>query len=357
MTDFSKFLVFVFALTTLSVGAAAPKVPAGYKISEFAQARGARSLAISPTGKVYVGSQEAGLVHVIENGKTQILASGLVQPNGVAWHKGDLYIAEISKLSVIRNVDKVVPGTKVKLELLKGDFPTDYHHGWKYIAVGPDGLLYIPVGAPCNVCLSPDPMYAALHRVGLDGKNLQTVARGIRNTVGFTWHPETKQLWFTDNGRDNMGDNIPPEEVNVVVKENSHYGFPFIHGSKYKDSFYYPQMPKDINPVAPVAEIQAHSAALGIIFTHNTPFAKDYPGCFLVAEHGSWNRSSKVGYQVSVGCMDKKTQKYTTKPFLTGLLNDGAVSGRPVDLKFLANGALLVSDDHSGKIWKVEKTK
>ena len=254
MTDFIKFLAFVLILTSPFVGAAAPVVPTGFKVSEFAAVRDARSMALSPTGRVYVGSKDAGLVHFVEKGKTHVLLSGLEQPNGVAWFNGDLYVAEISKLSVIRGVDKIGPGAKPKLELLKGDFPTDFHHGWKYIAVGPDAKLYLPVGAPCNICLSKMP-YAALHRLSLDGKKLETVAEGIRNTVGFTWHPETKQLWFTDNGRDNMGDNIPPDEVNVVTKEKSHFGYPFMHATAYKDSYYYSQMPKSLVTIPPVVEV------------------------------------------------------------------------------------------------------
>lgn len=354
MTESARFSLFVFILTVSFVANAAPQVPKGYKVSEFAQARGARSMTVSPSGRVYVGTQEAGLVHMIENGKTHVLASDLVQPNGVAWHNGDLYIAEISRISVVRGVDKLAPGAKAKLEPIKTDFPSDSHHGWKYIAVGPDNKLYVPVGAPCNICLSAPP-YAAIHRIGLDGKNMETVAEGVRNTVGFTWHPQTKQLWFTDNGRDNLGDNVPFEEVNVVTKERAHYGYPYVH-TGVKDPHFYGQMPKGLVTVAASATIPAHSAALGIIFTANTPFAKDYPNCFLVAEHGSWNRSKKIGYQVSVGCPDKKNN-YTVKPFLTGLLNEGQVSGRPVDLKFTAKGELLVSDDHGGKLWKVEKAQ
>lgn len=350
-----KFLAFVLVIATPFVGAAAPTAPAGFKVSPFADVRDARSMALSPTGRLYVGSKDAGLVHFVEKGKTHLLLDNLEQPNGVAWHKGDLYIAEISKIHVIRGVDKLAPGTKPKLELIKDKLPSDFHHGWKYIAVGPDEKLYVPVGAPCNICLSPKP-YAALHRLSLDGKTMETVAEGIRNTVGFTWHPETKELWFTDNGRDNMGDNIPPDEVNVVTKVGSHYGYPFMHATSYKDSNFWHQMPKSLVTLPPVVEIPAHSAALGIIFTHKSQFAASYPGCFFVAEHGSWNRSSKIGYQVSVGCPDKN-KKYTVKPFLTGMLDNGMVSGRPVDLKFTTDGALLVSDDQGGKIWKVEKTK
>lgn len=354
MTEFVKILVFVLISTISSVGAAPPVVPKGFKVTDFATVEGARSMSLSPKGRIYVGSQDVGKLYFVENGKTHILAQNLIQPNGVAWFKGDLYVAEISKISVIRGVDKIAPGIRPKMEIIKSDFPSDYHHGWKYIAIGPDNQLYVPVGAPCNVCLKALP-YSALHRLSLDGKKLETIAEGIRNTVGFTWHPKTKKIWFTDNGRDSMGDDIPSDEINIIESEKSHFGFPYYHAG-IKDSFYFGQMPKGLSPVSPKVEIQAHSAPLGIIFTHGTPFADAYPGCFFVAQHGSWNRSSKVGYQVSAGCPDKKNN-YTLKPFLTGMLINGQVSGRPVDLKFTKSGALLVSDDHAGKIWKIEISK
>jgi len=356
MTEFMKVLALVLVLLPLSVGAATPTVlptvPKGLKASVFAEVRNAREMAISPTGRVYVGSEEAGQVALVEKGKTHIMLEGLLIPNGVAWHNGDLYIAELQKLSVIRGVDKWVPGTKPKLETIKVSLPSDQHHGAKYIAIGPDNKLYIPVGAPCNVCLKPLP-YAALHRMDLDGKNFTTIAEGIRNTVGFAWHPETKQLWFTDNGRDQMGDNVPPDEVNILVKEKTHFGFPYIH-AHFKDSYFFPQAPAKFESVPATIEVQAHSATLGLAFTHKTQLSKLYPNCVIVAEHGSWNRSSKVGYQVSVSCPDKAKKFPPLQPLMTGLLNLGQVSGRPVDVKFLPDGALLVSDDYANKIWKIE---
>ncbi len=354
MTASRKRSALVLALlASASVRAFTPVAPDGYKVSHYADVANARSMALSPTGKLYVGSMDAGVVYVVEDGKARKLLEDLTHPNGVAWQDGDLYVAEISRVSVVRGADKLPAGKKPTLEPLKTDFPSDFHHGWKYIAFGPDGKLYIPVGAPCNVC-QVDAPYAALHRLTPDGKKMETVATGIRNTVGFTWHPETKELWFTEMGRDNLGDNQPPDEVNVL-KPGAHYGFPFRHGSALLDPHLAAQAPAKFNPEPPVGEIPAHSAPIGIVFTHGTPFAKDYPGCFLVAEHGSWNRSTKIGYQVSVGCpgKDKKVAKFT--PFLTGFLEKGVVRGRPVDLKFTPEGALLVSDDHAGKIWKIEK--
>ena len=358
MTSWLKRLVFV----CVSIGALAhaaaptftPSAPAGYKVSLLAQAGNARQMALSPAGPLYVGSMEAGQVYVVQKGQSKVLFSDLTYPTGLAWHKGDLYIAEISRLSVVRKVDEQIKLNKpLKLEPLKTDLPTDLNHGWKYLAIGPDQKIYLPIGAPCNVC-PVTPPHGALHRLDLSGKNMETLAQGIRNTVGFTFHPTTKELWFTEMGRDMMGDNLPADEVNVL-KQGGHYGFPYLHAKTVKDPNYYGQMPSKLETIAPVAELPAHSAPIGIVFTHGTPFAKDYPGCLLVALHGSWNRSKKSGYEVKVGCPDKNNQIAQWKPFMAGFLKGESALGRPVDLIFDAQGALLVSDDYAGAIWKVER--
>jgi glucose/arabinose dehydrogenase len=354
-----KRLVFVF----VSVGAMSalaapflPTAPKGYKVSTLGRAKNARQMALSTNGNLYVGSMEAGVLTVIAQGKSRELLQNLNYPTGILWHKGDLYLAEISKLSVIRGIDELVKANKpLTPVVLKSDFPQDLNHGWKTIALGPDGKLYIPVGAPCNVCIPKDP-YGALHRLDVDGKNLVTLARGIRNTVGLTFHPTTAELWFTEMGRDNMGDNVPPEEINIL-KTGAHYGFPYEHASKVKDPYYFSQKPKDLVTTPPVGEMQAHTAPIGLLFTHGSQLAKDYPGCLLVAQHGSWNHSKKVGYEVVIGCPDKQNRIAQWKPFLTGFLKRPSVFGRPVDLRFDAQGALLVSDDHAGTVWRVEKTK
>ncbi len=362
MTSFMKRLAFVLSLVGAAIPALAqpkflPVAPKGFKVTLLASAANARQMALSPQGFVYVGSMEAGLVHVIQNGKSQVLLRDLTHPSGLLWHKGDLYVAEISRLSVIRGIDDVVKkGGKVTLTPLKTDFPNDLNHGWKTLALGPDEKIYIPVGAPCNVCPPPAP-YASIHRVGLDGKGMETVARGIRNSVGMTFHPQTKELWFTEMGRDMMGDDMPPDEINIL-KVGAHYGFPYLHAKKVKDPNYFGQMPPKLVTTPPVIEIPAHAAPIGILFTHNSAsFAKAYPGCFLVALHGSWNRSKKNGHEVSIGCPNKQNQITALKPFLTGFLKTPTVLGRPVDLQWDKEGALLVSDDHAGAVWRVEKIK
>jgi len=362
MTSFMKRLAIVLGFVGAALPALAqpkflPVAPKGFKVSLFATASNARQMALSPRGPVYVGSMEAGTVHVIQNGQSKPLLTDLTYPSGLLWHKDDLYVAEISRLSVIRDVDTVAAkGSKPTLVPLKTDFPKDLSHGWKTLALGPDEKIYIPVGAPCNIC-PPDAPYASLHRLSLDGKKMETVARGIRNSVGMTFHPQTKELWFTEMGRDLMGDDMPPDEINIL-KVGAHYGFPYLHAKKVKDPLYFGQLPPKLVTTSPVIEIPAHAAPIGILFTHKSPsFAKAYPGCFLVALHGSWNRSKKNGYEVSIGCPDKQNQISALKPFLTGFLKSPAVLGRPVDLQWDKNGALLVSDDHAGAVWRVEKTQ
>lgn len=358
MTRFFKRLAIVLCFLGVEARGSAtawrPTAPAGYEVAVYARVPNARQMALSPaSGYLYVGSMEAGQVHVVVNGQARVLLEKLTHPSGVVWHGGDLYVSEISQLSVVRNVDQLVKANKkATLTVLKGDLPKDFHHGWKYLAVGPDNLLYYPVGVPCNVCAVEAP-YGALHRMTLDGKKVETLARGIRNSVGFTFHPATQELWFTDMGRDMMGDDLPPDEVNVL-KVGGHYGFPYQHATSVRDPFYFGQKPAGLTVLSPVAEIPAHSAPIGIRFTHGSVLEKPYPGCALVALHGSWNRSKKIGYEVVVGCPDKANQIKKWEPFLTGFLDNQTVRGRPVDLLWLPNKTMLVSDDHAGVIWQIK---
>lgn len=355
-----KRLVIVCMFLNLNLAHArdfVPPSPKGFKVSLLGKATNARQMTLSKQGFLYVGSMEANSVYVIREGKTQTLLKDLTYPSGVLWHEGDLYIAEINKISVIRQVDDLVTkGATPKLTSLKTDLPTDLNHGWKYLALK-DGWLYFPIGAPCNIC-APDAPYGALHRMSLDGKKFETLATGIRNTTGFTFHPVTGDLWFTEHGRDQMGDDLPADEVNIL-KVGAHYGFPYVHASTTKDPHFYGQMPKGLKVENPVGEIPAHSAPIGIRFTHGTPFEKKFPGCALVALHGSWNRSKKSGYQVVVGCPDKQNRIKKWQPFLTGFLEGKAENtlGRPTDMIFDKTGALLISDDHAGHIWRVETVK
>jgi glucose/arabinose dehydrogenase len=323
------------------------KLPPQFTVSIFAKVPQARQMALSPKGNLYVGNMEQGKVYLVnQQGKVSELLKDLKYPQGVLWHAGDLYIAEIQRISKIEKVDDQI-GSKLTLKTIR-EFPADVHHGWKTIAIGPDGNLYVPVGAPCNVC-NKDLPYQALHRMDLKGKNLTTVASGIRNTVGFTWHPDTKHLYFTEMGRDLMGDDVPPDELNVITTEGQHFGFPYLHGAKIQDPQFAKKIPKNLKVTLPILDIQAHSSPIGITFFPEEKYPKEFHNCFMIAEHGSWNRSKKSGYQVMKGCLkDGKVTSY--EPFITGFKEGEVVFARPVHFQFLPDGSFYLSEDEPGTI-------
>jgi glucose/arabinose dehydrogenase len=232
--------------------------------------------------------------------------------------------------------------------------PKETHHGWKFIAFGPDGWLYVPVGAPCNVC-EPDPeRYAAILRMRPDGSQLQTYARGVRNSVGFDWHPDTHELWFTDNGRDMLGDDVPPDELNRAPRPGLHFGYPYCHGGTVADPEYGKKHAcSDFTP--PAQALGAHVAALGMRFYTGTQFPPEYRGQIFIAEHGSWNRSEPSGYRVMLVKLDgNRAVSYT--PFVSGWLQGRQAWGRPSDVLVLPDGSLLISDDYAGAIYRVRYT-
>jgi len=230
-------------------------------------------------------------------------------------------------------------------------FPSDRHHGWKFIRFGPDGWLYVPVGAPCNVCERPDPRYASIMRMRPDGSGLEVFASGVRNTVGFDWHPTTGELWFTDNGRDMLGDELPPDELNRAPAKGMSFGFPYCHGGFVID----PELGKGhtcAEFAAPAAKLGPHVAALGMRFYTGTAFPAKYRGQIFVAEHGSWNRSEKIGYRVRLLRLEGGSVA-ADEPFAEGWLSGGRVWGRPVDVEVMPDGALLVSDDYAGAVYRI----
>lgn len=316
----------------------------------------ARQMALSQSDTLFVGSRSAGNVYAVsaisgmQHKLAEILVSGLKAPAGVAMQGGDLYVSDVNRILKFPDVDR--SAGKLLMEVVYDQLPDERMHGWKNIAFGPDGKLYIPVGAPCNVCNSALP-FAALHCLDLELGVLELVAEGIRNTVGFDWHPETGELWFTDNGRDLMGDDMPPDEVNRVSAAGQHFGYPFVHGEDVRDTEFFEQAPVGRELTQPALEIQAHSAPLGIHFYRGDMFPESYQGAVLVAEHGSWNRSEKVGYQVSIGdVVDGRIENY--RPFIRGWLQDENLSwGRPVAFLELNDGSLLISDDYAGVIYRV----
>ncbi|MGI9548152.1 MAG: PQQ-dependent sugar dehydrogenase [Flavobacteriaceae bacterium] len=337
-------------------------LPDGFKIEVFAEGiDGARSMALGDKGTLFVGTRNEKRIYAIQdlNGdfkadKTIVLDTTLEVPNGVAFREGALYVAEVNRLLRYPNIEQQI-SEPPKPEVIYDDYPTEFHHGWKYIAFGPDDKLYVPVGAPCNICDSAvvDQRYASITRMDPDGSNREIYVNGVRNTVGFTWHPETKELWFTDNGRDFMGDDIPPCELNRVSEAGQHFGYPFCHGDSIKDPEFGDKYPcSDFVP--PVQSLGAHVAPLGVKFYTGTMFPAEYRGHAFIAEHGSWNRSSKVGYRISVVKLDgNNAVSYET--FIDGWLDEESQEqfGRPVDLLFLKDGSLLISDDFGDAIYRV----
>jgi len=336
------------------------RVPEGFKISFFASdVENARSLALGDKGTVFVGSRKGknvfALVDADHDGvaeKKYTVAENLNSPNGVAFHNGALYIAEISKIWRIDNIESTLEHP-AKPVLVFDSLPTDTHHGWKYIAFGPDGKLYIPVGAPCNICndSEKDPRYASITRMNPDGTGFEVYASGIRNTVGMTWHPQSKELWFTDNGRDQLGDDIPPDELNIAIKKGEHFGYPYCHAGEVLDpDFGKGKKCEDYMP--PARKLTPHGASLGIKFNTGTMFPAKYKNQVFIAEHGSWNRTQPIGYRVMLATIEGTSVK-TYEPFIDGWLKNGEAWGRPVDVLFLKDGSMLVSDDLANVVYRV----
>lgn len=335
------------------------KMPPGFSISVFAEVENARSMAMSPNGTLFVGNRSEDKVYAVKDvdgdfkaDKRWVIASGLNMPNGVAFKDGDLYVAEVSRILRFKDIENNLnnPGTP---EVVYDQYPTETHHGWKYIAFGPDGMLYVPVGAPCNICESKEPIYASITRINTDGTGMEVYASGIRNTVGFTWHPETKALWFTDNGRDMMGDDIPPCELNVATESGMNFGYPYCHGGTIKDpEFGSKRSCADF--IKPVQNLNAHVAPLGLKFYTGNMFPEVYKNQVFIAEHGSWNRTKKSGHLVSLVKLENgKAVSYET--FAEGWLNHDTqeVWARPVDILIMPDGSMLVSDDKGGNIFRI----
>jgi glucose/arabinose dehydrogenase len=340
-------------------------LPEGFKIELFAEGvDNARSMAMGDDGTLFVGTRRANKLYAITDAdgdyradKVILLDSTLEVPNGVAFRDGALYVAQVNRLLRYPGIEQQLDNPPSP-EVIYDDYPTEFHHGWKYIAFGPDDKLYVPVGAPCNICDSAtvDARYASITRMDPDGTNREIVAHGVRNTVGFTWHPETGELWFTDNGRDMMGDDVPPCELNRVSEPGQHFGYPFCHGGTIADPEYGDQRPCS-EFVPPVQNLGAHVAPLGVKFYTGDMFPESYRGQVLIAEHGSWNRSSKVGYRITMVTLDGN-EAVSYEPFIDGWLDEASQEafGRPVDLLLLSDGSMLISDDVGDAIYRVTYT-
>lgn len=335
------------------------KLPDGFIVEELVSGvPNARSMSFGDEGTLFVSTRRAGNVYAVRNalsGNPEVLtiAEGLKIPNGIAFRGGDLYVATMSQLLRFDAIEEQLQ-TPGEPTVVDAALPFEgKRHVWKYIAFGPDGKLYVSLGAPCNVCDKPS--LSAMLRMNADGSDREIFAYGIRNSVGFAWHPETGDLWFSDNGRDMLGDDVPPCELNRITAPGQHFGFPFCHGASVTDPEF-GALGRCEDAVAPAQELAPHSAPLGIRFYSGEMFPDDYVGSVFIAEHGSWNRSEaagKTGYRVSlVRLEDSRAVSYT--PFMEGFLteNDKPL-GRPVDVLVAPDGALLVSDDLRGVIYRI----
>lgn len=343
------------------------KLQPGFKIEVWAaDVPNARSMAISDNGIVFVGNRQEKNVYALvdENGDGSadtkyILAEGLKMPNGVAYKDGDLYVAEVSRILRFKDIKNTL--SNPSFEVVYDQYPTKTHHGWKFIAFGPDGKLYVPVGAPCNICESDEEIFASITRLDVDtpGSKPEIVAHGVRNTVGFDWHPETKEMWFTDNGRDMLGDDTPDCELNRVTAVGQHFGYPYWHNGTVKDPDFGSKGKEASAYVAPAAKLGAHVAPLGMRFYEGNMFPTTYKNQAIIAKHGSWNRSKKSGYEVVMAKIDASGNVTGQEVFATGWLDEATqeVWGRPVDVQELPDGSLLISDDMANCIYRVSYSK
>lgn len=338
------------------------KMPAGFKIELYATGvRGARSLAIGDKGTIFVGTRgrgraagSRGSIYAVVDRDGDYKADEVIEldddlfmPNGIATRNGSLYVAEPNRVLRYDDIENNL-GQLPEPVVVNDSFPSDTHHGWKYIKFGPDGRLYVPVGAPCNICESSDD-YAVMNSIKADGSDKRIEAYGIRNTVGFDFHPQTGELWFSENGRDRWGDDRPPEELNRISKRGQHFGYPYEYGNGLRDGEF--KVP-DIEFTGAAVELPPHTAPLGVKFYTGDMFPAEYRNQLLIPHHGSWNRSEPDGFSLSL-VRFKNGQAQPHEIFASGWLQDGKFWGRPVDLLNLPDGSMLLSDDHAGCIYRI----
>lgn len=343
------------------------KLPTGFSIALFADGvQGARSMALAPDGTLFVGTRGNRVYAVTDANKDNIgdkvieLSAGLRTPNGLAFKDGALYVGELNRIVRFDNVlDAVKAGSGSGLtpKVVLDGLPSETMHGWKYIAFGPDGYLYYQIGAPCNICDRGDP-FATIWRVKPDGSGNEVFARGVRNSVGMAWHPESNELWFTENGRDMLGDEQPNDELNHAPKPGLHFGYPYCHEGTIADPEFGANHPCS-NYEPPAQKLGPHVAALGLKFYTGSMFPPEYRNRLFIAQHGSWNRTPQagpIGYRIMTATVDGgKVTKYDL--FAEGFLQGRQAWGRPVDLLQMPDGSLLVSDDTAGAIYRVTYKK
>ncbi len=335
-------------------------LPPGFRIHLYATGvDNARSMVRSPSGTLFVGTRRKGDVYAVVDrdgdyraDRVYTIDTGLRMPNGVEFRDGALYVAEVNRVIRYDAIEEHLEDPPQPVVVYDG-YPSEFHHGWKYIAFGPDGKLYVPVGAPCNICESPqDERFASITRLEADGTGLEVFAHGVRNTVGFDWHPETGELWFTDNGRDHLGDDQPPDELNRASEPGQHFGYPYCHGGGVSDPEFGSK--RSCGEFVPNAQaLGPHVAALGMKFYRGEMFPAEYRHQIFIPEHGSWNRSVPLGYRITLVRLENPHEAAGYEVFAEGWLQGEDAWGRPVDLLELPDGSLLVSDDKAGVIYRI----
>lgn len=334
------------------------RLPPGFKVGLYAeQVPDARQMALGSEGTLFIGTREAGKVYAAIDAnhdrvaeRIGLIAEYLSMPSGVAFRNGALYVAAVDRVLRFPNIEAYLP-TPPTPEQVVGGLPRDTHHGWKFIAFGADGALYVPVGAPCNICAPKFP-YASILRITTDTGTVTAFARGVRNSVAFDWHPRTGEMWFAEHGRDMLGDDLPPDEINHVTQAGQHFGYPYVHGGEILDpEFGVGHTLDEFTP--PAIKLGAHVAPTGLMFYRGTMFPPDYRNALLVAEHGSWNRSRKAGYRVMRATFKDDGSLASYEPFITGWLEGEESWGRPVAFAMLDDGSLLLSDDQAGVVYRV----
>ena len=334
------------------------KLPPGFAIEVVARIPNARAMTWGAAGTLFVGSASEGKVYALTlpppgakgEAVTKVIASGLREPAGVAFRDGALYVSAISRILRFDDIERHLSDPPQAV-VVSDRFPTDGHHGRKFIAFGPDGKLYVPVGMPCNVCEQDPDRYGVITRMNPDGSGLEVFARGLRNSVGFDWDPRTKELWFTDNGRDTLGDDVPPDTLNHAPRAGLRFGFPYCHAGTLPDPEFGRQHPcSAFRP--PAQKLGPHVASLGMRFYTGTQFPAAYRGRIFIAEHGSWNRSKKIGYRVTMVTLEGD-QAVRYEPFAEGWLQGESAWGRPADVLVAPDGSLLVSDDSAGAVYRI----
>ncbi len=358
-----RLSMMVLAFTFAALASAQPqqlpleniKLPKGFAIEVVARVENARGMAFGDKGTLFVGSMRAGKVYAIRfapgtPAQVFTVASGLQLPAGVAFAGGALYVSAVDRILRLDDIENRLANPPVPV-VVTSRFPTETHHGWKFIAFGPDGKLYVPVGAPCNVCETDPDRYATIMRMNRDGTGLEVYARGVRNSVGFDWDPRDGELWFTDNGRDFLGDDAPPDELNHATRAGLHFGFPYCHGGTLADpEFGRKRACSEFTP--PAQNLGPHVASLGMRFYTGAQFPREYRGQVFIAEHGSWNRSRKIGYRITLVHLEQG-RAVAYEPFATGWLQGEKAWGRPTDVQVAPDGSLLVADDSADAIYRI----